>query len=202
VIVLTILCFASFMIAFGYIIPSTAEDDHVGFGASGQTTALLLITPAAVVQLIASPLIGRLAVRIGFVTVLRAGLIGAVAVTALFAIFAFSRNMVVLLMPVFGIVMAASLTPIAALGVIQAPKDAPGSLLGKPTLPSVSAGRSDSLGPERLSRREPRRGSSPRCGSASPSASPPWRRASSSSPGRLSRNGTQPLLASQRGEGI
>jgi hypothetical protein len=75
------LCFASFMIAFGYIIPSIAEGDRIGFGASGLTTALLFITPAAVVQFIVSPLIGRLAVKIGFVTVLRAGLVGAVAVT-------------------------------------------------------------------------------------------------------------------------
>jgi predicted MFS family arabinose efflux permease len=143
VIGVTVLCFASFMIAFGYIIPSIAEDDHIGFGASGQTTALLFITPAAVVQLIVSPLIGRLAVKIGFVTVLRAGLIGAVAVTALLAIFAFNRNMVILLMPVFGIVMAASLTPIAALGVIQAPEDEPGSL---PGIANASFGVGGSLG--------------------------------------------------------
>ena len=83
------------------------------------------------------------AVRIGFVTVLRAGLIGAVAVTALFAIFAFNRNMVILLMPVFGIVMAASLTPIAALGVIQASKDEPGSL---PGIANASFGIGRSLG--------------------------------------------------------
>jgi predicted MFS family arabinose efflux permease len=129
-IAVTILCFASFMIVLGYIIPSIAEDDHIGFGASGQTTALLFITPAAAVQLIVSPLIGRLAVRIGFVTVLRAGLTVAIAVTALLAIFAFDKNMVILLMPVFGVALAATLTPLAALGVIQAPKDEPGSLPG------------------------------------------------------------------------
>lgn len=142
-IAVTILSFASFMIAFGYMIPSIAEDEHVGFGASGQTTALLFITPAAVVQLIASPFIGRLAVRIGFVTVLRAGLIGAAAVSALFVIFAFNRAMVITLMPVFGIVMAASLTPIAALGVIQAPKNEPGSL---PGIANASFGIGGSLG--------------------------------------------------------
>ena len=143
VIAITILCFASFMIAFGYIIPSIAEDEHVGFGASGQTTALLFITPAAVVQLIASPLIGRLAVKIGFVTVLRAGLTGAVAVIALLAIFAFNRTMVILLLPVLGIALAASLTPIAALGVIQAHKDEPGSL---PGIANASFGIGGSIG--------------------------------------------------------
>jgi len=130
VIAVTILSFASFMIALGYIVPFIAEDDHVGFGASGQMTALLFIAPAAAAKMIVAPFIGRLAVRIGFVTVLRAGLIGAIAVTALLAIFVLNRNMVILLMPVFGTAMAACITPLAALGVMQASKDEPGSLAG------------------------------------------------------------------------
>jgi len=81
-IAVTILCFASFMVVLSYIIPSIAENHRVGFGASGLMTALLFITPGAVVQLIVSPLIGRLAARIGFVTVLRAGIVCALAVTA------------------------------------------------------------------------------------------------------------------------
>ena len=83
--------------ALSYIIPSIAENYEVGFGASAEVTALLFLTPAAVAQLISAPLIGRLAVQIGFVTVLRAGLIGAVPIAALLAIFAFDRNVVVLL---------------------------------------------------------------------------------------------------------
>jgi hypothetical protein len=51
--------------------------------------------------------------------------------------------MVILLMPVFGIVMAVSPTPIAALGVIQAPKDEPGSL---PGIANASFGIGGSLG--------------------------------------------------------
>ena len=130
VIALTILFFASFMVVLGFIIPSIAEDDHIGFGASGQMTALLFITPASAVQLVVAPFIGRLAVKIGFVTVLRAGLVFAIADTALLAIFAFNRGMVPVLMGIFGIVLATCLTPIAALGVLQAPKDEPGSLPG------------------------------------------------------------------------
>jgi MFS family permease len=130
VIALTILFFASFMVVLGYIIPSIAEDDHIGFGASGQTTALLFITPASAVQLVVAPFIGRLAVKIGFVTVLRAGLVCAIVVTSLLAVFAFDRHMVTPLMAAFGIVLATCLTPIAALGVLQAPKDEPGSLPG------------------------------------------------------------------------
>jgi predicted MFS family arabinose efflux permease len=130
VLAVTILTFASLMIALGYIIPSIAENDHIGFGTSGQVTALLFITPVAAAKMIAAPFVGRLGARIGFVTVLRAGLVGAIAVTALLAIFAFNRTMVILLMPVFGTAMAACITPLAVLGVLQAPADEPGSLTG------------------------------------------------------------------------
>jgi predicted MFS family arabinose efflux permease len=130
VIAVTILCFASFMIVLSFIIPSIAENRGVGFGESGMMTALLFITPAAVIQLIVAPLIGRLAVKIGFVTVLRAGLVGVLVVTALLAVFALERNTAILLMALFGAFMGVTLTPLAALGVIQAPEDEPGSLPG------------------------------------------------------------------------
>jgi MFS family permease len=91
-IVVTILCFASFMVVLGYIVPSIGENERIGFAASGTLTALLFITPGALAQLITGPLVGRLAAKIGFVTVLRAGLIGAVAVTALLAVFALDKG--------------------------------------------------------------------------------------------------------------
>lgn len=130
VIAVTILIVASFMVVLSYIVPSIAEDDHVGFGTSAQMTAMLFITPAAAAKMILAPFIGRLGARIGFVTVLRAGLVGAIAVTTLLAIFALNQNMVILLMPLFGAAMAACVTPLAALGVIQASKGEPGSLAG------------------------------------------------------------------------
>jgi len=142
-IAVTILSFASFMVVLSFIIPSIAENRSVGFSATGEMTALLFITPAALVQLIVSPLIGRLAVRIGWVTVLRAGLFCAVAATALLAVFALERNMAILLMIVFGASMGMALTPLAALGVIQAPEDEPGSL---PGISNAAFGIGGSLG--------------------------------------------------------
>ncbi len=91
---------------------------------------MLFITPAALVQLIVAPLSGRLAVRIGFVTVLRVGIVAALAVVALLAVFALERNMAILLMIGFGAAMGVTMTPLAALGVVQAPEDEPGSLPG------------------------------------------------------------------------
>ncbi|HTZ13316.1 MAG TPA: MFS transporter [Mycobacterium sp.] len=143
VIAVTILACASSMVVMGFIIPSIAENQSVGFNASGIMTALLFITPAALVQLIVSPFIGRLAVRIGWVTVLRAGLVCAVAATALLAVFALDRTMVILLMILFGACMGVALTPMMALGVIQAPEDEPGSL---PGISNAAYGIGGSLG--------------------------------------------------------
>jgi len=143
-IVVTILSLASFTMAIGYIIPSIAENDEVGFGATAEMTALLFLTPAAVAQLISSPFIGRLAVRIGFVTVLRAGLIGAVPITALLAVFALEKNVIILLIPVMGFVVGGVAgTALSVLGVLQAREDEPGSL---PGLSNAAFGIGSSLG--------------------------------------------------------
>ena len=85
-IVVTILNMGSFLLVLGFIVPFIAEDQDSGFGLNGLTTALLFITPAAVIQLVTAPIAGRVAVRIGFVTLLRAGQVGSVIVTALLAL--------------------------------------------------------------------------------------------------------------------
>jgi hypothetical protein len=61
---------------------------------------------------------------------LRVGLVCATAATALLAVFALDRHMVILLMILFGASMGALLTPLCTLGVTQAPEDEPGSLPG------------------------------------------------------------------------
>jgi MFS family permease len=131
VIAVTVLNTASFMLVVSFIIPYIAEDKDSGFGLNGLTTALLFITPAAVVQLITAPLAGRLAVRIGFVTLLRIGQTGAVIVTALLATFFHDKALAVLLVVLFGILYGGMAgTAMSILGVVQAPEDEPGSLPG------------------------------------------------------------------------
>lgn len=142
-ITVTILCFASFMVVLSYIVPSVAENDHVGFAASATLTAVLFITPGALAQLLTGPFAGRLAAKIGFVTVLRAGLIGTAIITTLLAMFTFDKTMVIALMAMFGITLSTALTPLSALGVLQAPEDEPGSL---PGISNASYGIGGSLG--------------------------------------------------------
>ena len=129
--VVILLNMGSFMVVLGFIVPFIAEDPDSGFGHNGLTTALLFITPAAVLQLIAAPLAGRIAVRIGFVTLLRIGQIGALIATSLLAIFARSQPLVAVFVALLGLTyFGISGTAISVLGVIQAPEDEPGSLPG------------------------------------------------------------------------
>ncbi|MCV7347611.1 MFS transporter [Mycolicibacterium rhodesiae] len=142
--VVTILVMGSFMVVLGFIVPTMAEDPDSGFGLNATTTALLFLTPGAVVQVITAPFIGRLAVRIGFVTVLRAGIVASIMVVALTAVFADHKYAVAALMVVFGFTCTAViLTPLSSLGVLQAADEAPGAL---PGIANASYGMGFTLG--------------------------------------------------------
>ncbi len=143
-IVVTILVMGSFMVVLGYIVPSMSEDPDSGFGLNATTTALLFLTPGAVVQVLTSPFVGRLAVRVGFVTVMRAGIVASIVVIALTAVFADHKYAVVALMAVFGFTChAVILTPLSSLGVLQASEEAPGAL---PGIANASYGMGFTLG--------------------------------------------------------
>ena len=143
-IVVTILVMGSFMVVLGYIVPSMSEDPDSGFGLNATTTALLFLTPGAVVQVLTSPFVGRLAVRVGFVTVMRAGIVASIVVIALTAVFADHKYAVVALMAVFGFTChAVILTPLSSLGVLQASDEAPGAL---PGIANASYGMGFTLG--------------------------------------------------------
>ncbi len=143
-IAVTILVMGSFMVVTGFLVPALAEDPDSGFGHDATTTALLFLTPAAVVQVIAGPFVGRLAVRIGFVTVLRAGIVASVAVTALLAFFAEQQTAIIWLMVLYGLAFnAVLLTAMSSLGVLQASDEEPGAL---PGIANASYGIGASLG--------------------------------------------------------
>jgi predicted MFS family arabinose efflux permease len=143
-IVATILNMASFMVVAGFIVLKIAEDPDSGFGLDGTTTAVLFLTPGAILQVLTAPLIGRLAVRIGFVTVFRAGVSASIVVTALLAVFAEQKAVLVVLMAVYGFAfMAMTMTSMSVLGVTQAPAGAPGSL---PGISNAAFGIGSSLG--------------------------------------------------------
>ena len=142
--VVTVLVMGSFMVVNGFIVPSLAEDPDSGFGLNATTTALLFLTPGAIVQVLTAPFVGRLAVRIGFVTMLRAGVAASIVVVALMAVFADHKYAVAALMVVFGFTCTAViLTPLSSLGVLQAAEEEPGAL---PGIANASYGIGFSLG--------------------------------------------------------
>jgi predicted MFS family arabinose efflux permease len=142
--VVTVLVMGSFMVVNGFIVPSMAEDPDSGFGLNATTTALLFLTPGAIVQVLTAPFVGRLAVRIGFVTMLRAGVAASIVVVALMAVFADHKYAVAALMVVFGFTCTAViLTPLSSLGVLQASEEEPGAL---PGIANASYGIGFSLG--------------------------------------------------------
>jgi len=143
-ILVTILVMGSFMIVLGYVVPALAEDPDSGFGLSATATALMFLTPAAVIQLMVAPLMGRLAVRIGFVTMLRIGVAGTVAVTVLLAIVAQHQHLVAIGMALYGFIFTGTLmTAMGSLGVLQASDEAPGAL---PGISNASYGIGSSIG--------------------------------------------------------
>lgn len=142
--VVTVLVMGSFMVVNGFIVPSLAEDPDSGFGLDATTTALLFLTPGAIVQVLTAPFVGRLAVRVGFVAVLRAGVASSIVVVALMATFADHKYAVAALMVVFGFTCTAViLTPLSSLGVLQASAEEPGAL---PGIANASYGIGFSLG--------------------------------------------------------
>jgi MFS family permease len=142
--VVILLNMGSFMVVLGFIVPFIAEDLDSGFGHNGLTTALLFLTPAASLQLITAPLAGRIAVRIGFVTLLRIGQIGALTATSLLAIFSHNQVLVAVFVALLGLTyLGIAGTAISVLGVTQAPADEPGSL---PGIANASFGIGASLG--------------------------------------------------------
>jgi predicted MFS family arabinose efflux permease len=144
VIATTILCMGSLMLVAIFIVPSIAEDTDAGFAASATKTALLFVAPAAIIQLAAAPIAGRIGVRIGFVAVLRAGIVGSLLITALLAVFAQQESLVIALTFLLGITLfGVLLTALSALGVVQSPEDEPGAL---PGISNASFGIGISLG--------------------------------------------------------
>ena len=112
------------------VIRSIAQNDRICFGAGGTVTALLFVTPGALASLSTAPLTGRLAAKIGFVTVLWAGLVFAVAVTSLLAVFTFDKGTVVVLMARVRIRAGSHPYAEERAGRPSGPEDQPGSLPG------------------------------------------------------------------------
>lgn len=127
----TLLSLSSVFAVINFTVAMFSQNPEVGFGLDAGKAALLFLTPPAMIGLAAAPLSGWLASKIGWLQVLRGGLIISIlsiggiwlcldnqwAVFAFIAVLGISYNGMIL-------------TTINGLGVLLAPPEAPGSLPG------------------------------------------------------------------------
>ena len=107
------------------------QNDTVGFGMSASTSALVVLTPPALIGIIAAPLSGRLAARFGWIRLLRIGLIICIAGIAVVASFPTELAAVMVAVALFGVAYyGLALTTTNGLGVLLSPKEEPGILPG------------------------------------------------------------------------
>ena len=129
----TALTLAGVFAVMNGILPALAQDDALGFGLNAESVSLLILTPYAVAGLLIGPLSGRLAASIGYRTMLRLGIIGAIVGLAALA-FGVAGTSTVLLFVIaiwVGITYAGTVNiMLNGLGVVLSPADRPGSLPG------------------------------------------------------------------------
>jgi predicted MFS family arabinose efflux permease len=144
VIASTVLTLAGIFAIMNFTVVLLSQDKGFGFGLSPSLSALLFLTPAALIGVFAAPLAGWLAGRRGWIKVLRAGT--AMSLVCAVAAAAFSSNQVAVIVAVAALGIFYNglfLAAINGLSVLLSPKEAPASL---PSINGASFGIGASLG--------------------------------------------------------
>jgi predicted MFS family arabinose efflux permease len=144
VIASTVLTLAGIFAVMNFTVVLLSQDKGSGFGLSPSLSALLFLTPAALIGVFAAPLAGWLAGRRGWIKVLRTG--SAMSLVCAVAAAAFSGNQIAVIIAVAALGIFYNglfLTAINGLSVLLSPKEAPASL---PSINGASFGIGASLG--------------------------------------------------------
>ncbi|MGY2743410.1 MFS transporter [Arthrobacter sp. UYCu723] len=144
VIATTVLTLAGIFAVINFTVVLLSQDTHHGFGLSASLSALLFLTPAALIGVFAAPLAGWLADRRGWIKTLRAGT--GLSLACAIAAAAFADNQVAVLIAVAALGIFYNglfLTAINGLSVLLSPKEAPAAL---PGINGASFGIGASLG--------------------------------------------------------
>jgi predicted MFS family arabinose efflux permease len=108
-----------------------SQDHRVGFGMSAAASALLFLSPAAAIGVLAAPITGWLAPHVGWRAVMWSGLSLSIATLLASTILLEHKWIVFAAFALLGVFYnGLTLTTINGLGVILSPEDAPGSLPG------------------------------------------------------------------------
>lgn len=144
VIATTVLTLAGIFAVINFTVVLLSQDTKNGFGLSASLSALLFLTPAALIGVFAAPLAGWLADRRGWIKTLRAGT--GLSLACALAAAAFSDNQIAVLIAVAALGIFYNgffLTAINGLSVLLSPKEAPAAL---PGINGASFGIGASLG--------------------------------------------------------
>ncbi|CAH0158855.1 Multidrug resistance protein Stp [Arthrobacter sp. Bi83] len=144
VIATTVLTLAGIFAVINFTVVLLSQDIHHGFGLSASVSALLFLTPAALIGVFAAPLAGWLADRRGWIKTLRAGT--GLSLACAIAAATFSDNQVAVMIAVASLGIFYNgffLTAINGLSVLLSPKEAPAAL---PGINGASFGIGASLG--------------------------------------------------------
>lgn len=139
------LTFTGILSVINYTMPVLSQDSDGGYGHSAIVSSLLFLVPIALVTLVASPISGNVAPKIGWTRMLHLALIGAVPVLVVLALAVDARSqwLAITMMAVLGIFNGMALTSVNALSVILAPERNRGVL---PGINSTAFGLGVSLG--------------------------------------------------------
>jgi predicted MFS family arabinose efflux permease len=127
----TLLTLAGIFAVINFTVVLLSQDANHGFGYDSATSALLFLSPAALIGLFSAPFAGWLAGRLGWIPVLRWGLVASIVLLILIA--AGHGDPLVVMLAVAGLGFTyngLALTTANGLGVLLSPKSAPAALPG------------------------------------------------------------------------
>jgi predicted MFS family arabinose efflux permease len=117
--------------AINFTIVVFSQDHRVGYGMSAAASALMFLSPAAAIGLLAAPITGWLAPRVGWRLIMWSGLSLSIAALLVATLLLDHKWIVFAAFGLLGVFYnGLALTTINGLGVILSPADAPGALPG------------------------------------------------------------------------
>ncbi|GAA1061631.1 MFS transporter [Agromyces bracchium] len=126
-----LLSLASVFAVLNFTVVLLSQNSEVGYGLDAATSALLYLAPPALIGMAAAPFAGWLAGRLGWLMVLRGGLVLSLSAMLAMNIFLGDRIVVAITIAFLGFSYnGLLLTTTNALGVLQSPVEAPGALPG------------------------------------------------------------------------
>lgn len=127
----TLLTLSGIFAVINFTVVLLSQNTKAGFGLDAALSALLFLTPAALIGVFSAPLSGWLAGRVGWIRILRIGLALSVIMLIVIAIVPTSFGIVLTAVAVLGVTYnGLALTTTNGLGVLLSPKDAPAALPG------------------------------------------------------------------------